>query len=127
MKIRIKEFRLKKHLTQAGLATALECSQNLISRMEAGTADPKASILLQLADYFHVSVDYLLYHSNISTPPDVLQSVNLQTARIYPYYLRFQELTPENQEIVLLLMEKLKLSQISDKERPENPSKTDEK
>lgn len=122
MKIRIKEFRLKKHLTQAGLATALECSQNLISRMEAGTADPKASVLLQLAEYFHVSVDYLLYHSNISTPTDMLQSVNLQTARVYPYYLKFQELSPENQEIVLLLMEKLKMSQIADREIPENTS-----
>lgn len=117
MKIRIKEFRLRKHLTQAGLATALECSQNLISRMESGTADPKASILLRLADYFHVSVDYLLYQSEISTPSDVLQSANLQTARIYPYYLKFQELTPENQEFVLLMMEKLRLSQLSEKEK----------
>ena len=120
MKIRIKDFRLKKHLTQTGLATAVECSQNLISRMESGTADPKASILLRLADYFHVSVDYLLYRSEISAPPDVLQSVDLQTARIYSYYLKFQELTPENQEFVLLLMEKLKLSQLSEKEKSGN-------
>ena len=120
MKIRIKDFRLKKHLTQTGLATAVEYSQNLISRMESGTADPKASILLRLADYFHVSVDYLLYRSEISTPPDVLQSVDLQTARIYSYYLKFQELTPENQEFVLLLMEKLKLSQLSEKEKSGN-------
>ncbi len=115
MKIRIKDFRLKKHLTQAGLATALECSQNLISRMESGSADPKASVLLQMADYFHVSVDYLLYHSEISLPPDVLPSANLQIARVYPYYLKFQELTPENQELILLIMEKLKLSQLPEK------------
>lgn len=107
MKVRIKDFRRKKNLTQEGLATALQCSQNLISRIESGTADPKASILLQLADYFHVSVDYLLYRSEISTPAD-MRSPESPKARFYPYYLKFQELSPENQELILELMDRLK-------------------
>lgn len=110
MKIRIKELRLKKSLTQEGLATILQCSQNLISRIEAQTADPKASILLQLADYFHVSVDYLLCRSDISSPPELL-NMDPSTARYYPFYLKFQELTPENQEMVMQIMERLKSSQ----------------
>lgn len=107
MNIRLKDFRLRKNLTQTGLATQLECSQNVISRIEAGTADPKASLLLQIAHFFHVSVDYLLYNSEISQTADTVSSRDSQTLKYYSFYLKFQELNPENQETVLALMEHL--------------------
>ena len=88
MKIRIKDFRLKKHLTQTGLATAVECSQNLISRMESGTADPKASILLRLADYFHVSLDYIFGRTD-----------NPQ-GKLYEYKPKIQQNDPKMQKFV---------------------------
>ena len=38
----------------------LNMSQNTISRYERGEREPGISELIAIADYFHVSVDYLI-------------------------------------------------------------------
>lgn len=57
---RIKELRQKKHLSQVGLAMALDMNQNSISRYETGEREADHKTLIALADFFNVSVDYLL-------------------------------------------------------------------
>ncbi len=57
---RLKELRVKKHLSQLGLAMALDMNQNSISRYENGEREADYKTLIALADFFHVSVDYLL-------------------------------------------------------------------
>lgn len=57
---RIKELRLEKELTQSDLAKAISTSQRNIGRWENGENEPTASFLIALADYFKVSIDYLL-------------------------------------------------------------------
>ena len=42
------------------MALDLNMSQNTVSRYESGEREPGISELLRIADYFHVSVDYLL-------------------------------------------------------------------
>lgn len=58
--MRLKELRKKKGLTQLRLAIELNTTQNTISRYETGEHEPGIAELLKLADYFNVSVDYLL-------------------------------------------------------------------
>lgn len=57
---RLKELRVKKRLSQLGLAMALNMNQNSISRYENGEREADYKTLILLADFFHVSVDYLL-------------------------------------------------------------------
>lgn len=57
---RIKELRLEKELTHSDLAKAISTSQRNIGRWENGENEPTASFLIALADYFKVSIDYLL-------------------------------------------------------------------
>ena len=58
--MRLKELRKKRHMTQQRLAIELSMSQNTISRYETGEREADYKTLILLADYFQVSIDYLL-------------------------------------------------------------------
>ena len=58
--MRLKELRRKKGLSQLRLATDLNTTQNTISRYETGEREPGIDELIEIADYFNVSVDYLI-------------------------------------------------------------------
>lgn len=57
---RIKFLRRQNRLSQADLADFLNVKPNTISRYESGAREPDIDVLLKLADYFHVTTDYLL-------------------------------------------------------------------
>lgn len=58
--MRLRELRRARHITQLKLAIDLNMSQNTISRYERGEREPGIAELILIADYFHVSIDYLL-------------------------------------------------------------------
>lgn len=58
--MRLKEIRKSKGISQIKLAMDLNTSQNTISRYETGEREPGINELIKIADYFNVSVDYLL-------------------------------------------------------------------
>ena len=64
LETRIKELRLEKELTQSELANAIHTSQRNVGRWENGENEPTASFLIALADFFKVSIDYLLYRED---------------------------------------------------------------
>lgn len=59
-KERIKQLRLKKHLTPSQLAAKLGKSEGAIRSWETGRAKPDVDTLLVLSSLFSCSVDYLL-------------------------------------------------------------------
>lgn len=65
--MRLKELRRAKGISQLKLALALNTNQNTISRYETGEREPGIHELIQLADYFDVSVDYLLERTDNPT------------------------------------------------------------
>lgn len=58
--MRLKALRKKKKISQLKLAMDLGLSQNSISRYETGEREADYKTLIALADYFNVSIDYLL-------------------------------------------------------------------
>ena len=58
--MRLKELRKQKGISQLKLAIELNTNQNTISRYETGTREPGIVELINIAEYFNVSVDYLL-------------------------------------------------------------------
>lgn len=58
--MRLKEIRKAKGVSQLKLAIDLNTNQNTISRYETGEREPGIVELIRIADYFDVSVDYLL-------------------------------------------------------------------
>ena len=64
MVFRLKELREARHLSQLRLATELNLTQNSISRYENLEREADYETLIRIADYFHVSLDYLLGRSD---------------------------------------------------------------
>lgn len=58
--MRLKELRKQRHISQVKMAMDLNVSQNTISRYENGEREAGYDMLIRIADYFDVSVDYLL-------------------------------------------------------------------
>lgn len=57
---RIRDLREDRDLKQRHLAELLNCSQQVYSNYELGQRDIPTDVLIQLADFYHVSIDYLL-------------------------------------------------------------------
>lgn len=62
---RVKTLRQEANLTQEQLAGILGATQRKVSYWESGRIEPDLSSLWMLADYFDVSVDYLLGRKDI--------------------------------------------------------------
>jgi len=56
-------------MKQAELAADLKISQSTLSYWERGDFEPDNKSLIKLADYFNVTIDYLLGRTNNPTPP----------------------------------------------------------
>ncbi|MBQ7009701.1 MAG: helix-turn-helix transcriptional regulator [Ruminococcus sp.] len=65
--MRLKELRIKRGITQQRLAIELNLNQNSISRYESGLREADYQTLILLADYFQVSIDYLLERTDNPT------------------------------------------------------------
>ena len=57
---RLRELRKSKDLTQAQVADGINCTPAAYNRYETGERQPPTDALTKLADYFGVSLDYLL-------------------------------------------------------------------
>ena len=62
--LRLKELRLAKSMTLKAMADMLGMVQRNYQRYEAGEVDPPLSKAIALADYFNVSLDYLVGRSD---------------------------------------------------------------
>ena len=58
--MKIKELRIKSKYSQQEIAKYLNTSQSNYSKYELGTTQINIDTLIQLANFFHVSVDYLI-------------------------------------------------------------------
>ena len=56
---RIRDLREDRDMTQAQMGRILACSQRVYSNYERGDLDIPTAVLIRLADYYDVSVDYL--------------------------------------------------------------------
>lgn len=61
---RLKDLREDHDLTQAELAGILNISQRGYSHYETGNNDIPTEILIKLANYYNVSIDYILERTN---------------------------------------------------------------
>ena len=78
-KDRIKKLRIEKELTQVDLAKILNYGRTAISNYESGRSKPSHDDLKRFADYFNVSIDYLLGRINVreSIPKNIEKSMEL--------------------------------------------------
>lgn len=57
---RLKELRNERRLLQKDIARVLQCSTTVYCRYENGSRETPKDVMLKLADFYGVSVDYLM-------------------------------------------------------------------
>ena len=64
MKNRIRKLRLDKDITQKELGLKIGAAESTVSLYESGKRQPDNETLIRIADFFGVSVDYLICRTN---------------------------------------------------------------
>lgn len=62
---RLKQLRTDSSMTQLDVARLLGVERSTYVKYERGSSDPSTATLIRLADYFGVTVDYLIGHDVI--------------------------------------------------------------
>ena len=100
--IKLKELRKSQNLTLKELALRLEISYQALSNYENSNRQPDYETLIRIADFFNVSVDYLLGHTDkrhLLGPSLTEKESRLLGA--------FKGLIPPMQDYILDMVEKL--------------------
>ena len=66
--IRLKELRTHSNLSQQKMADVLGISRSAVAMWETGGSEPDNKTLEKIADYFNVSIDYLLGRDDTPRP-----------------------------------------------------------
>lgn len=98
---RIKQLRKEKQMTQAELGKLLNVSDRSVGFYENEKRDPDTKTLTTLADFFEVSVDYILGRSNDRTNKEVTYSNAFHSVST-------EGLSDEDIELIRLMIESLK-------------------
>lgn len=108
---RVKELRKERRLRQEELAGRINISQQTVSRIENGDNALAADILMSLANYFDVSIDYILYRSDSRRGVESQIEFNEILERNYNLCRRYEHLNRKNQELIFHLTEELESGQ----------------
>lgn len=65
LKDALRRFRKEQKITQAQAAKAAGITESMYQFYEYGKSEPKIGVLIALADYFDVSLDYLCGRSDV--------------------------------------------------------------
>ena len=110
---RLRELRAKTGKSQTTLANELHFAQNTISQWERGSRDIDNDKLHVLADYFNVTIDYLLGRDEVK-PKNEASSKNVPLEKSI---MDSHELSDESKQ---LMLQHLKLVKTLDKARSNN-------
>ncbi len=108
---RLKKLRLEKGVSQKEVAEYLNVSQQTVSRYEkSNNLTLPQDILVQLADYYHVTTDYILSGKKeyIREAEDQYGSIDAMERELREDY---RSLTSYNKETIVLLCKRLLYSQ----------------
>jgi len=85
---RLRQLRKVREVTQAQLAEAIGITDRACRRYEAGENEPTLSVIQKIADFFDVSVDFLMGrdnywqdkngHINVRVPPDIFSQEDIK-------------------------------------------------
>ncbi len=81
MRSNIRQLRRERHISQKELGDAIGLSQQIVSRIERDRSKIQVDVLMNLADFFHVSTDCVLGYRNESGVTNPLeQALMMQSA-----------------------------------------------
>lgn len=98
------QLRQEKHFSQAELGNKIYVSGGTISNYEKGVHYPDVEKLVKLADFFDVSIDYLLGRSASKLSPDVFEQTVLDDMTVGDIVQSLQHLSPVRKRAVCTIV-----------------------
>lgn len=98
---RLKELRAEKEITGEELGKKFNVSKTAVSYWESGRNFPGEETIRKLADFFQVSVDYLLGNSDVRNPYENHQRIS-ESIKDDKELLEFWEVLKEREDLQLL-------------------------
>lgn len=105
---RIRELREQQGLRQDTLANFVGSSQQTISRIENGKCVPPVDLIVNIAEYFKVTVDYILCLSDTKRNLEVQLKINREIDEFYELVSAYKDLNNENRETITILLKCLR-------------------
>lgn len=111
--IRLKQLRTENDVSQSDIAKLLDVTRQAYSRYERGEREPDLEMLCKLADYYGVTVDYLIGHDSksIMDRPDsaiaenfICEFGDLFSDETFQSYIKLYKLMDARQRIFVLGM-----------------------
>lgn len=103
MLVRLKMLRREKGITQKKLAEIIGTTQQSINKYENHNIEPDISTLITMADYFHISVDYLIGHSESrqTEEPTERQQLYIDEATLLEGYRKLNDKEKESIRLII--------------------------
>ena len=105
MKNRLRQLRKERNLTLEEMAKIINSNRGSLSRYELGEVELKQELAKQIADFFDVSIDYLLGYSDNRKPKADTKSGIDDFA--YALYGETKDLTDEQKQDILDMVKKM--------------------
>lgn len=102
----LKLLRTKRNLSQQELANILHVSQQSIYKYENDITTPDLNTLIDMADYFHTSIDYLVGYSSISHKIEPVTETSLNEQELTVIH-NFRKLSIKNASLMEALITEL--------------------
>jgi transcriptional regulator with XRE-family HTH domain len=99
------EIRRDRHMTQKDLAEVLHVSTGTISNYEKDVHLPDVDKLINIADYFEVTTDYLLGRTPYNISPAAFETVTLNGKPAYEILETLRTLSPEQRKAVGIILD----------------------
>lgn len=103
--LRLRELRQDRKLSRLAFAQKMGISESTVGGYENGNRTPNIQLLMKMARYFGVSVDYLIGYTDNPDPfPD--SSTHLITREERRFVEGFRKLPPADQQLFQQLMDR---------------------
>lgn len=110
----LEELRKDKKLTQKELSDVIYVTTGTISNYENDRYLPDIEKLIMLADYFNVTIDYLLGRASYNLDPDTFEK-SIGSTTIGGFLKSFITLSADRQSIILKIVNDMMISMMLNK------------
>ncbi|MEF2878664.1 MAG: helix-turn-helix transcriptional regulator [Blautia sp.] len=99
----LKKLRQQKGLSQQKLANYLDISQQSVYKYENDISEPDISTLKKIADFFEISIDYLVGNTEIEQKYDNYVEESLNSEEL-DYIRSFRQLSSSKKKVIKLVI-----------------------
>lgn len=117
---RIRELRRSKGLSQRELGNAIGTAQQTISRLEVGNYSPPVDLIINMAEYFDVSIDYLLGLSDYKYSFEYRLELDMYIEENYEMIKKYEKLGNVNKKTVQIILDRLVETEIETSKRTDD-------